>query len=121
MVASGGHTNEVVTFNENSPLTKGGGINRAGLMVKLQNSLTSPVFTLTGKTCRKSKAETNQINVRNVHAKTPKHKRHDGCSKRRKRPHATVKRNTTSVTSLSILTVIDEFNLRYFLYIWVVC
>ena len=120
VVATGGHTNKVVTFNEDTALTIGGRINRAGLMVKLRNSLISLVFTLTGKTCRKSK-ETNQIDVWNVHSKTRKHKRHDGCSKRRKRPHAAVKRNATSFTSLSILTVIDEFNLRCFLYIWVVC
>ena len=61
----GGHTNEVVTFNEDTALPIGGRINRAGLMVKLHHSLISPVFTLTGKTYRKSK-ETNQIDVWNV-------------------------------------------------------
>ena len=51
MVASGNHANEVVTFNKYTAaaLTIDGRINRAGLMVKLHNSLISPVFTLIGK------------------------------------------------------------------------
>ena len=57
MVASGSHANEVVTFNEYTAaaLTIDGRINRAGLMVKLHNSLISPVFTLIGKTGKAKK------------------------------------------------------------------
>ena len=60
VVASGGYAYEVVTFNEDTALTIDGRVNRAGLMVKLHNSLISPVFSLIRKT-GKAKKLTRQM------------------------------------------------------------
>ena len=68
---------------------------------------------------KKNRQKTNQIDVWNIQPKTPKHERHDGCSKSRKSPHAAVERNATSFIAARILTVAKKFGLCYFLYIWV--
>ena len=60
---------------------------------------------------RKNRQKTNQINVWNIHPKTPKHERHNGCSKSRKRPHAAVERNATSFIAGTILTAAKKFGM----------
>ena len=70
---------------------------------------------------KKNRQKTNQIDVWNIQPKTPKHERHDGCSKSRKRPHAAVERNATSFIAARILTVAKKFGMCYFLYVGVVC
>lgn len=70
---------------------------------------------------RKNRQKTNQIDVWNIHPKTPKHERHDGCSKSRKRPHTAVERNAISFIAARILTVAKKIDMCYFLYFGVVC